>query len=43
MMQFLNCYRLYTSAVEAFVIEVFPDVNRELLLNPALGVGRQTA
>lgn len=38
MMEFLNCYGLYTRAVEAFVIEVFPDVNRELLLNPELGV-----
>jgi hypothetical protein len=43
MMQFLNCYRLYTRAVEAVVVEVFPDVNRELLLNPALGFRSESA
>lgn len=33
----LKRYRLYTKAVETFVLEVWPEVGRELLLNPDFG------
>jgi hypothetical protein len=33
----LKRYRLYAENVEAFVLEVLPDVDRELLLNPEFG------
>jgi len=30
-------YRLYGQAVESLVIEVWPELNRDLLLNPDFG------
>ena len=35
--ELLKRYRVYTRYVESFVIEVWPDINRELLLNPDFG------
>jgi hypothetical protein len=41
--ELLKCYRLYMRYVEALVLEVWPDFDRELLFDPYFGFMKQIA
>ena len=36
-LEFLHRYRTFTKYIESFVLEVFPEINREVLLRPDFG------